>query len=75
MSPLSQGTYHTAAGSTLDVISRPDGCHWIEVDWLQEGGCLDCEPALTADGALVWDCPVCGGGGPVEWIPDSAAPS
>lgn len=47
-------TLRTKAGSTVDG-------NQITFDWLEEGGCIDCEPEVI-DGMLVWHCEHCGGG-------------
>jgi len=69
---LPNGTYHTAAGSTLTVSGEHGGTRELEFDWLEEeNACIDCvpEPYEDDEGHLVWHCEVCGRGD-AKWIPD-----
>lgn len=57
------GHYRTAAGSVMRVSGERCGASEVEFDWLEEGGCIDCEAsAYDVDGQLVWSCDECGGG-------------
>lgn len=68
---MKNGTYHTAAGSTLELSGEHGGRAVVEFDWLEEGGCCDCVPIPYPDhGELTWTCDECGGGHAV-WIPDA----
>jgi hypothetical protein len=60
---LPQGTYRTAAGSVVRISGKHAGVATVEFDWLEEGGCIDCEPnPMPVDGTLEWSCETCGGG-------------
>lgn len=60
---LTCGHYRTAAGSEMWVYGEHCGKSAVEFDWLEEGGCMDCQPcAYDVDGMLVWHCDECGGG-------------
>lgn len=64
---LPNGHYRTANGSTLTVSGNHAGRFVVEFDWLEEGGCIDCEAqAAPDDGRLVWHCDYCGGGS-AQW--------
>ena len=60
---LPNGRYRTAAGSEMRVSGNHGGRSEVSFDWLEEGGCLDCQAsAYDRDGMLVWECDECGGG-------------
>ena len=60
---LPVGDYVTASGSEMRVKGKHGGVSIVAFDWLEEGGCVECEPqAYDQDGDLVWDCNYCGGG-------------
>ena len=65
---LLDGYYRTNAGSTM-FVNRNGGRSVIEFDWLEEGGCIECEvdPYETIagqddepNGMLIWHCDECG---------------
>lgn len=60
---LSNGHYRTAAGSEMWISGEHRDKSKVEFDWLEEGGCIECnvEP-YDQDGMLVWHCDECGGG-------------
>jgi len=51
-------SFTTEKGSTVEVNGLK---YRIAFDWLEEGGCVDCEPVYE-DGLLVWNCDYCDGG-------------
>lgn len=55
------GEYRTTAGSVVKISGARCGIVRVDFDWVEEGGCIDCEPDLDGD-ELVWHCDVCGGG-------------
>lgn len=64
---MKSGRYHTKAGSTLEISGKYSGIATLDFDWLEEGGCIDCEPnpyPEEDDGEwfVVWACDYCGGG-------------
>ncbi len=61
---LRNGTYRTAAGSTLAVSGKHSGIFEVSFDWFEEDdACCDCEVgAEPVDGRLTWACSECGGG-------------
>jgi len=66
--PLSNGVYETANGSWVEIFGRYGGGSRVSFDWLEEGGCIDCDPQAYPeeygrnDARLVWLCEHCGGG-------------
>ena len=72
---LSNGHYRTKAGSTVRIYGKYSGCANCIFDWLEEGGCFDCEvepyPDDGGDGNhyMTWNCDYCGGGS-AELEPD-----
>jgi hypothetical protein len=57
----------TEAGSTVRLKGAHGGDITIDFDWLEEGGCIDCEVDLDASRdtnwrRLVWACISCDGG-------------
>jgi hypothetical protein len=61
---LPNGTYRTAAGSTLKISGKHGGIVEVDFDWLEEpDACLDCSPSPYPDeDFLTWQCDYCGGG-------------
>lgn len=60
---LANGTYKTAAGSTMTISGQHGGISRVDFDWLEEGACPDCCPnGYEVEGYLTWSCDVCGGG-------------
>lgn len=64
---LTNGVYITKAGSTVTISGKYSGIAEVDFDWLEEGGCIECEPhpyPSPNDGGwdLIWDCEECGGG-------------
>ena len=64
---MKNGRYITAAGSTVEISGEHSGISRVEFDWLEEGGCIDCQPHAYSeiDGNefyLIWICRECGGG-------------
>ena len=57
-------TYKTAAGSVVTISGKHGGIIDVDFDWLEEGGCIDCFPALDPREIdyLYWHCDFCGGG-------------
>lgn len=71
---LPRGHYRTAAGSEMWVSGKHGGISKVEFDWLEEGGCIDCEPnAYDDEGILIWTCDECGGGSAELFPADDAA--
>ena len=67
MTKMENGTYRTAAGSTLTVSGKHGGIFIVKYDWLEENGSIECEPdPVPDDGYLKWKCSECGGGS-AEW--------
>ncbi|MAO64284.1 MAG: hypothetical protein CL666_04735 [Balneola sp.] len=66
--PLVNGVYETENGSTVEIFGKHSGGSSVSFDWLEENGCLDCEPQAYPekydenDVRLVWNCDYCGGG-------------
>ena len=70
---LPNGRYVTLAGSTLEISGDHGGIARVAFDWLEEGGCFDCEAEpYPLDGRLVWRCDECGGGS-AAWIAERRA--
>lgn len=64
------GEYRTTAGSVVTVTGAHCGIVRIEFDWLEEGGCIDCEPEpYPVDGDLLWHCNECGIGQHAKLFP------
>lgn len=60
---LVNGYYRTAAGSTMEIGGEHGGISRVEFDWLEEGGCPECQVnPYEDDGYLTWSCDCCGGG-------------
>ena len=59
---LSNGTYRTAAGSRVTVAGKHGGEFTVDFDWLEEGGCIECEVDPVpeeygpGDFRLMWRC-------------------
>jgi len=68
MTLLPNGSYQTPSGSILQISGQCGGIVEVNFDWLEEGGCIDCqvqpypEEFGLNDWRLVWSCEVCGGG-------------
>jgi hypothetical protein len=68
MTRLPDGTYRTAAGSTVQISGKHAGVFYTAIfDWLEEGGCIECTAShipvrIDGDWCLTWDCEECGGG-------------
>ena len=68
MWPLENGMYETKNGSTVEIFGKHSGGSRVNFDWLEENGCIDCEPQAypeewdSDDVRLVWNCDYCGGG-------------
>ena len=65
----------TVAGSTVQLRGKHGGDITIDFDWLEEGGCIDCEVDIDASRdtmwhRLIWACESCGGGS-AELTPSS----
>lgn len=59
---LPNGHYRTAAGSEMWISGEHGGKSKVEFDWLEEGGCIECNvDPNEQDGMLVWHCDECGG--------------
>lgn len=57
------GKYKTENGSTVTITGKHCGIVTIQFDWLEEGGCIDCEPSTDVnEDVLYWSCDYCGGG-------------
>jgi hypothetical protein len=65
---LPNGKYVTDHGSTLEISGEHSGISKISFDWLEEGGCVDCqceaypEEFDSDDWRLIWHCDYCDGG-------------
>ena len=61
---MKNGIYKTEKGSVVEISGKHSGISCVEFDWLEEGGCCDCqvEAYPTDDGYLIWHCDKCGGG-------------
>jgi hypothetical protein len=65
---LQNGKYITDNGSTLEISGKYGGISKVSFDWLEEGGCVDCqceaypEKFDENDWRLVWNCDYCEGG-------------
>ena len=60
---LKSGSYHTKAGSTMQISGKHSGISEVDFDWVEEDACVDCEvQAYDRDGYLIWSCDYCGGG-------------
>ena len=60
---LKNGKYCTKNGSTMTISGQYGGRSVVEFDWLEEGGCCDCQAEpYEVDGDLVWHCDYCGVG-------------
>jgi hypothetical protein len=61
---LTNGHYHTRAGSTVTVSGPHSGIFEVAFDWLEEpNACFDCRVnPVPVDGWLTWHCDRCGSG-------------
>jgi ribosomal protein L37AE/L43A len=58
----------------MRISGERGGRSAVEFDWLEEGGCPECQPEpYEQDGRLVWYCGECGGGS-AELIPTQETP-
>lgn len=65
---LPNGKYETANGSILKISGKHNGIARVDFDWLEEGGCIDCECEPypeefdKGDWRIIWNCEHCDGG-------------